>query len=375
MKRKLLFLIPSLVGGGAERNLINLLQKLDYTKFEIDLVVVVKMGAYLNSIPPEVKVIYLYQTYTLIRAWEWLQKKANFDYFLKRRTEKMVKSRYDLGISFLDGNFTDLLFYMKGVSKKYTWVHSSYKTNHNFARFYENKDYVTKLKRKRYGKLDGIFFVSHDAKKEFIEVFGEYPNMQVLYNLIDRESILKKSRIETPEPSNVFHFITLGRLLPVKGYDRLIRASKIVQQKGFDFKVSIVGSGSEKSNLEALVQKLNLHSSVEFVDFLPNPYPQLKSADVFIMSSISEALPTALCEAMILGKATLVTNSSGCSEIVDNGEYGLMAEQDDQSLAKHMIKYLSNPQVVLYYEQKSGERAKLFDDSLVLKEYNKILSE
>ena len=118
----------------------------------------------------------------------------------------------------------------------------------------------------------------------------------------------------------------------------------------------------------------NINAVVDFVGFIENPYPLLKNATVFIMSSVSEALPTVLCEAMILGKATLVTNCSGCSEIVANGEYGLMAEQDDISLAEQMVKYLLDKSLITHYENQSLKRAMLFDDTLVLAAYNEILN-
>jgi glycosyltransferase involved in cell wall biosynthesis len=375
MKHKLLFIIPSLTGGGAERTLINLLQKLDYTKFEVDLLVVLKEGVYLENVPNEVNCIFLYHNKMLVRTLAWLQKKIGFNYLLRKTTQNKVRGQYDLGISFLDGNFTDLLFFMKGLKKRFTWVHSSYKTNRNFSKFYENTKYVQKLKEQRYGRLDGIYFVSNDAKEEFIEVFGEYPKMEVIYNFIDTKSVLIKAELETYLKQNIFEFVALGSLLTVKGFDRLIRASKIVKEKGFNFKVSILGSGAEKNNLESLVKENNLKENIDFLGFVSNPYPLLKNADVFIMSSVSEALPTVLCEAMILGKATLVTNCSGCREIVANGQYGLMAEQSDQSLAENMIKYLSDPNLVVYYELQSLERAELFDDKLVLESYNKILNQ
>ncbi|MCW2120283.1 glycosyltransferase [Flavobacterium sp. 7A] len=375
MKHKLLFLIPSLTGGGAERTLINLLQKLDYSKFEVDLVVVLKDGIYLENVPNEVKCIFLFHNKMLVRILAWMQKKIGFNYLLKKTTQNKIRGQYDLGISFLDGNFTDLLFFMKGLKKRFTWVHSSYQTNRNFARFYENTKYVQKLKEERYGRLDGIYFVSNDAKEEFIEVFGEYPKMEVIYNFIDTKSVLKKAELETYPKSNLFEFVALGSLLTVKGFDRLIRASKIVKEKGFNFKVSILGSGAEKNNLESLVKEINLKENIDFLGFISNPYPLLKNADVFIMSSVSEALPTVLCEAMILGKATLVTNCSGCREIVANGHFGLMAEQSDQSLAENMIKYVSDPNLVIHYELQSLKRSELFDDKLVLAAYNEILSQ
>jgi len=92
------------------------------------------------------------------------------------------------------------------------------------------------------------------------------------------------------------------------------------------------------------------------------------------MSSVSEALPTVLCEAMILGKPTLVTNCSGCRELVDHGIFGIMAEQDDNDLAEKMIQYLSIPEFIDYYHKKSLERALLFDDSQILAEYYRILN-
>lgn len=375
LKRKILFLIPSLNGGGAERTLINLLQKLDYSKFDVELVVVLRDGVYLQSVPKEVNCIYLFQNKMLVRILEFLQKKIGFNYLLKKRILNKVQGHYDLGISFLDGNITDLLFYIDGLKKRYAWVHSSYKTNQNFARFYEDEKYVRKLKMQRYGRLDGIYFVSNDAKEEFIQVFGKYDKMEVIYNFIDVDSVLKKAKADVSTKQNIFEFIALGSLLSVKGFDRLIRASKIVKDKGFNFKVSILGSGSEKQNLESLVEDCGLTANVFFAGFVNNPYPLLSRADVFIMSSVSEALPTVLCEAMILGKATLVTNCSGCREIVANGEFGLMAEQSDESLAENMVKYLSDPNLVVDYEIQSLERAKLFDDKLVLTAYNKILQQ
>ncbi|RAR47235.1 glycosyltransferase [Flavobacterium lacus] len=375
LKRRVVFIIPSLVGGGAERTLINLLRKLDYSLFAVDLIVVLKNGVYVKDVPIEVNTIFLFHNKTLVRVLGWLQKKIGFTYFFRTRIEKQVHNNYDVGISFLDGNFTDLLFFIKSLKRKYTWVHGSYKTNHNFSKYYENLAYVEKLKKERYRLLDGIYFVSNDAKREFIEVFGHFPKMEVLYNFIDCTAVRVKAQMEEKPLHTIFHFIALGSLLPIKGFDRLIRAAKIVNEKGFVFRVSILGFGPEKNKLEALVEQNNLNTVVSFLGFVKNPYPYLQSADVFIMSSQSEALPTVLCEAMILGKATLVTNCSGCHEIVANGEYGLMAEQDDTSLAENMIKYLSDSSLVKYFESQSKQRAKLFDDVTVLRKYDEILLE
>ena len=235
--RKILFLMPSLVGGGAERTLVNLLNKIDFSRYEIDLVIVSKFGEYIAQVPKQVKIIPLFNSNFIVRILAYLQKKFGFNGIFKKMVELKITGHYDVAISFLDGNFTDLLFFIKHANKRYAWVHSSYKSNHNFSRFYDNDYYRQKLIRKRYDKLDAIYFVSHDAKNEFIEIFGEYPKMEVVYNLIDSDSILNKSiKTQNQALNEVFKFLAIGSLLPVKGFDRLIRASKIVKEKGLDFR-------------------------------------------------------------------------------------------------------------------------------------------
>jgi glycosyltransferase involved in cell wall biosynthesis len=160
--------------------------------------------------------------------------------------------------------------------------------------------------------------------------------------------------------------------MEVKGFDRLIRAAAIVRDNGYWFAVHLAGAGQEESNLRQLINKLNLNETVFLYGFLSNPYPLMKKSDVFVMSSLSEALPTVLCEAMILGLPTLVTNCSGCRGLVDEGKYGLMAEQDDTDLAVKMKKYMDQLDLLNHYSQKSIERSKLFDDDKILKSYYKI---
>lgn len=364
--------MPSMRGGGAERTLINLLSKTDYSKYLIDLIIISNNGVLMQEIPKEVNIISLLNNDFLARALAYLQKKYGFFFVLKWLINVKRLKKYDVGISFLDGETTDLLLLIKGIDKRFSWVHSSYQTNDNFAKFYRNEKYKNKLINKRYSKLDGIYFVSTDAKKEFIEVFGSYPEMHVVYNLIDAAAVKSKAAIEIIELNGIFTFLAIGSLMPVKGFDRLIRASKLVQSKGHHFQVKIIGSGKEFDLLQILINKLELSDTVRLLGFKKNPYPYLKSCDVFVMSSVSEALPTVLCEAMILGKPVVVTNCSGCRELVDNEKYGLLSNQNDEDLARKMIKFLKEPKLLKYYGEKSLVRSKIFDDNRAIKQYYKI---
>jgi glycosyltransferase involved in cell wall biosynthesis len=166
----------------------------------------------------------------------------------------------------------------------------------------------------------------------------------------------------------------VGSLFPVKGFDRLIRAAKILRDKGYDFKVDILGRGSEEENLNKLVNELGIADNIVFHGFVSNPYPYMKAGEVFVMSSVSEALPTVLCEAMILGRPVVVTNCSGCRELVDMGKYGLMAEQDDEDLAAKMEIFLQDKKQLENYATLSKQRSGIFDTEQVMSKYREILN-
>ncbi|PKD43252.1 glycosyltransferase [Rhodohalobacter barkolensis] len=371
-KRNILILMPSLRAGGAERTLINLLHKIDSNRFNVDLFVVSKKGPYIKDIPDYVNTTFFFKNDFIARVFGFIHRQYSIDWFFKRKMQAIEKS-YDVGISYLDANFTDLLFYSENIEKRVAFIHSSYKTHDNYDRFYSKESYNRKLRKNRYSMLDAIYFVSEDAMEEFIEVFGKYPKMDVIYNMVDRESIISKSKInDGEETEGSFRFSAVGSLMEVKGFDRLIRAAGILKDEGYRFTIELAGTGEEETNIRRLIKSLKLEDTVILHGFLPNPYPLIKKSDVFVMSSISEALPTVLCEAMILGVPTVVTNCSGCRGLVNSGEYGLMAEQDDADLAEKMKQYLENPHLLEHYRKKSIERSKLFDDERVLNSYHEI---
>jgi len=368
--------MPSLRGGGAERTLINLLHKIDYNRYDVDLVVVSKEGPYIDKIPEQVSIKYFYKSKVLARMLAYLHRTLDVQWFYKRKMTSLNKN-YNVGISFLDSHFTELLFYTDKIDKHIAFVHSSYLSHEDYKKFLTDQQLRENVKRNRYLRLDGIYFVSHDSMADFKKIFGEHPRTGVVYNIIDRESVIRKSkRNEFLSSANItsgcFTFSAVGSLLPVKGFDRLIRASKIVRDKGYEFEVHIAGSGPEKERLQRLIKKLDLDDAVQLHGFVNNPYPLMKRSDVFVMSSVSEALPTVLCEAMILGVPSLVTNCSGCRGLVENGEFGLMAEQDDHDLAEKMIMYIDSPDLLKHYSKKSLKRAELFDDNRILNSYYKI---
>jgi len=367
VKTKVLFLIPSLVGGGAERTLINILKNIDYLLFDVHLVVVDYNGIYYKEVPKQVKVLPLFSNTRLVRVLSYIQKKIGFNTFIVNRFLKSIDTTYDTAISFLDSNFTDLLFKIPNVNKTITWVHSSYKTNNNFYNFYKNESYKKQLIANRYSKLDTIVFVSQDAKTEFEEIFGTFKNMPVIYNFMDENNIhVKANSFDVQKEVETIKFISVGSLFPVKGYDLLILAASKLKEISVKFKINIYGQGFLKKELLGLIKTHKLENYVELMGFVSNPYPYIKNADVFIMSSKSEAMPMALCEAMILGKPVLVTNCSGCREVVNYGEFGLMSNPEIDDLAMNMLKLIKDKDYREKLSSKSIERTVLFSDKSIM---------
>jgi glycosyltransferase involved in cell wall biosynthesis len=374
-KQRILFIIPSLEEGGAERVLVNLLNKFDFQRFEVDLCVVENRGIYFGEIPSQVNIITFFNNQFVCKVFNGLHVRFNINLFYKWIANRKIKGNYEVGISFLDSAYTDILFFLKGkVSKRISWVHSSYQTYLNFGKFYTGA-YKERIIANRYSKLDRIVFVSNDSKKEFEEIFGQFPGMSVIYNMIDAKGVKKKA--EAPFTAlfdaDVTNIVALGVLLPVKGYDKLIRAARLLKNDGVIFKLRILGNGDLENELKLLVKELDLEKEVELAGFQYNPFPYLKQSDVFVMTSVSEGLPTALIEAMILGLPTVVTDCSGCREIAGQGEFSIMTPQTDIGIYQGLKEAINNPSKQTYFRDKSLERAALFDDSRILQQVYDLL--
>ncbi|QAA81298.1 glycosyltransferase [Aequorivita sp. H23M31] len=370
-KKKLLFIVPAMWGGGAERVLINLINLLDSKEYTIDLMTVIAKGELWDSIPANVNKKHANINPYIIQGLSLIFRRTNINLFWLLGYK--FRGTYDVGISFLDSIFTELLFGKQlKLNKKIAVVHSSYKSYTNRSKFIKGKYKIAMCER--YDKLDKIICVSKESKSEFIELFGDQYDVEVIYNPINVPDIVQKSREGIPEEMkrNCIQFVAVGSLNPVKGFDLLIRTSALLKNKGYNFHLHILGDGALRNQLEQLINDLDLKAFVSLHGFKKNPYPWIKNADVFIMSSIVEGLPTVLCESLILGKAVIVSNVPGCRELIDNGKFGIMCERDENQYFQAMAKCISEPAVVEVLRNNAIERSKIFSDEIVMEKYNSL---
>jgi glycosyltransferase involved in cell wall biosynthesis len=135
-----------------------------------------------------------------------------------------------------------------------------------------------------------------------------------------------------------FLYLGVGRLVPEKGFDTLIRAFRLVAKR-VDSRLLILGEGPLRKRLERLVVELELQDFVELAGTVDNPLPFMRDTGAFVLSSVSEGFPMVLVEAMLAGATVIATNcSAGVADLLGTGEYGRLVPVDDvETLAEAML--------------------------------------
>ena len=324
--KKILFFGYTLEVGGAEKVLVDYINKLN-EKYEITLVLLQKKGDFLSDVPSNVKIIQL--------------KNNNFEYLFfrflpfirKRKINKIInKENCDIAIGFMEGRSATWVADIKKSVRKIAWIHNDV---NKFDIGISKKEIIDS-----YSKIDKIVTVSEVARDSFAEKYNFDKNkIEIIYNLIDEKTILKKSE-ENVEKNDLFTFVNVGKMRKQKRQDRLVEIANNLKNKGYKFKIQIIGNGPEEENIRRLIDKYKVQDVVQLLGLKLNPYPYIKQADCIVVSSDFEGYSIAIKEALLLKKIIISTNVSGVSEMFENGKYGISTEISTEDLQKYMQKML-----------------------------------
>lgn len=371
-KRKILFIIPTMRGGGAERVLIDVLNRFDFERYNVTLLLINKEGDLYNQIPSAVTKIALYDSST--PKLPIIENKYTQKIFLRLRC--LIKlspfKRFDTIISFLEGEALFLHTILFNRSKRdVSWVHTDMSINHWTTNIYP----LLWQERKAYNMMNRIVLVSEQAKIGFEKTFGLNSKLQVLYNLIDRETIISKSIETCPIVKSSKHVIcTAGRLSKEKRHDRLIKAITILRNEyQLDVELWIIGKGDNLPKLVDLANNLGIKDSISFLGFKTNPYPYIKSSDIFALSSDTEGYPLVICEALCLGKPIVSTDTTGPSELLADN-VGILTEKDENSLAAGLAKLCQEPALLTEYSKRSIKKSMDFCPEEIMNEIYDIVN-
>lgn len=371
MKRRVLFFMNSLYGGGAERVLQTLLNHLPANDYDITLYALNQQP--LNKLyPSSLTYRYVFRqggANRLQRLWYRIGNKIKLLIYHHMSPKVFyrlfVRGTYDVEVAFIEGYATRIISGSTNrKSKKLAWVHIDLKQNHWTLEhhIFHNQDEEWKC----YSNFDSILCVSQTVKKSLQELYPSLTNVEVCYNPIDSDYITGVACQEIKSSEFIkckdgITFISIGRLVPQKGYDRLIPIMAKIRDLGHKFTLNILGEGTDRQLLERLITKHKLTERVHLIGFQNNPYPYLAQSDVFLCSSRSEGYSTVVTEAYILGIPTISTQCSGMDELIHDGADGLICENDDDALNKTIQRFFDKN---LYNTLKAGASHRTGDFSI-----------
>lgn len=368
--KKILFLNNTLATGGAEKVLVNILNNLDLSQYEITLLTIYDEIADHFILRKEIRRISFFTRKSkILRSLSYKLFCRIIPASLLYRI--IVKEKYDVEVAFLEGLPTKIISgNNKHKCKKIAWVHTDLEV-------YRGSDYAFKDDNDQsasYKQFDEIVLVSRDVKEAFTRRFGNGYSLNVIYNLVDEKEVLIKSKrpITSPFHDGQFHFVSVGRLVKPKGYDRLLLACSMLQKKGIGFDLCIVGEGPERENLEQLIKMYHLENQVILYGYSSNPYSIIAMSDALVISSHTEGYPLALVECLIIGKPVVATNVTGPKEILENGNWGLLVDSDAESIFKGMEK-MTYSEIYNFYKQKAVIKGKEFRMDDILAQISQVI--
>ena len=375
--KKVLFIMPAMLGGGAEKVLIDILKNMNQDMYDLSLLLEYREGLYTPSVPDNVKIYSLYNRNSIwIERLHRVLKLLRLYHVFHSIVYKMAFRRllrtqtFDTIVSFMEGEAVRIHSYLHhSAVKNVSWVHIDFLKKHWSLDFFKNCAHEMDC----YSLMDKVVFVSDDARQSFRKL---YPitegKTQVLYNLIDKSEIVRLA--DTLDIcKRKLTICMVGRLNKQKRYDRALDAVKKLKDEGLDFELWILGVGELEDELLRYCEELQISDSCRFWGFVRPPYPYMNKADIYLNTSEAEGYPLVLCEALCLGLPVVATDITGANELLDASRYGLLVEESVDGIADGIRAMLTNVTLREEFRKKAMERSKMFSVDKVMNEIDAVL--
>lgn len=357
MKKKILFVIDSLTCGGAEKSLVSLLPLLNRDKYDISLWMLTPTGPFISLLPKDINII----AQPSYNRWEQLKiRVARLWFSLFIRIIRILKIKEHgaetlwkcIGWAYKipEGNWDAVFAYQQGFPTYL--VAEKFKTTRKFA--WVNADifaagYNTQFNTRFYHKFTRIVPVSSILKDLMVEKLPEFKDKySVVYDILNPNVIRELSlepvtTLRTEDEESVF--VTVGRLVPPKGYDIAIHAASVLKQHGIKFHWYFVGEGPERTNIERWKKDLGVDEEVVLLGLQTNPYAYMAQADVYVQPSKFEGFGLTIGEAKILGKPVVSTNFDVVHNQLTHEQNGLIADMSGESVAENILRLIKDDEL------------------------------
>lgn len=351
--KKVLFLVPTLSAGGAEKVLCNLVNHMDLNRFDVTVQTIVDTGVFKKALRPEIHYKTIAKSKTMAYLVQFVLSPAVvYRLFIRQR------KAYDAEVAFLEGSAAKILSgSCNRRAKKFAWIHTDLSTLDENTKVFPTDEKA----RACYEKFDRIICVSRGVRNGFCAKYDLAEKAEVRYNAFDDAAIREKAEAFSDVPQGVgLRMVAAGRLVPLKGYDRLLRVMAKLKADGTDCSLTLVGDGPEGDNLKALASQLGIEDRVFFVGFQENPYPYIKNAQLCVCSSIVEGFSTVATEAMLLGVPVVATDCAGMRDLLGDNEFGMITENSEDGLYRGIRAFCRNRALMDQYRGKTLKRAETF---------------
>ncbi len=351
--KKIVIFIPSIQHGGIYRSLLEALNVVDTTKYDITVYSYGHYNPLAESLPKGVKVIidtdqshYIRKPNSIVLHIAWLfakicGNKKNIekyskkikDYIHKEKSKYPAKKYFsegiDVAISYAMGLCTQMAVNIK-ADRRYVFFHSS---DPNFHR---------DLSDRFFNDFDNIIAVGEKVQQMLKENFPQVKEkIGLLKNYINPDNIEKLAdeyTVETITDAERVIITSVIRVDKEKGADLVVAAAASLKDRGVLFKWYIVGDGAQRDEIEAQIKVNNLTEDVIIVGYKENPYPYIKACDVFVHPAYEESFGLAILEALILEKTVVSTKTMGAEEVLNNGEFGFLVPINSQAIADAIVE-------------------------------------
>lgn len=367
MRHRILFVIPSLGGGGAERACINILKGLDRERFPCTLCLFAKGGVFLSEVPSDIR---LYDLGGHLR----------YDFRLIPRLSRIIRHEQpSVVLSFL--RYANAITVLAATLSRHGAAIVLNEQNYpsvEMPRFRWSTLRRAAIRR-LYARADVIIAISEGVAGDLTAAFHvPRHRIAVIPNPVDvsRIRLLAQEPVDHPwfngdEPV----IIAVGRLEAQKGYPDLIEAFSILQHD-VPARLVFLGEGSQRATLEALVQERRLGGRIAFLGFQSNPYRFMAHADAFALSSLYEGFGNVIVEALALGLPVVATDCrSGPAEILERGRYGLLVPvSQPDAMAEALRHALLDVGLRERLRRDGPARAADFDLTTIVERYSHLFS-
>lgn len=362
MKKKILFFITSLAGGGAEKVLVNMVNNLDKNKYDITVQCLFDYGVNKKNLKNDITYRYVFKK--IIRGNTQLFKLFSPKFLYKH----MIKEEYDIVVSYFQSPTTRIIAGCPdNESKLVQWIHNEFHDDREIICSYRSKNECVYLQK----KYDATVYVANTVKEIYLKTFPEIKKHDiVLYNVVQSD-LIKKMAEESVDKGlfgDELTLISVGRMVEQKSFDRLLKVCAMLRDDGLKFQLLLLGSGKLEQKHKKLATKLNLNNLVKFLGYNDNPYKYVKKADLFVCSSLHEGFSTAITESLIVGTPVITTMCSGMKELLGENEYGIITENDEIALYRGVKKLLEDRKLLEYYTRKAKERGSKFSTEATVRE-------